>query len=461
MKRAEPQPESSQSESLQIGEISVDQNNTQAILAQLQQSTFHYFLNEYNAANGLIADNTGQGAPASITAVGLALAAYPVAVERGYLSRRAAVARTLTTLRFFWEAPHSAAPDAVGYRGFYYHFLDMQSGRRVWESELSTIDTTFLLAGALTAAAYFDGDDGDERAIRELADTLYQRADWQWVQHESQLVTHGWRPETGFIPYCWEGYSEALLLYVLALASPTFPLAPSSYRAWLKSYEWRSLYGHAYVHAGPLFIHQLSHIWLDFRGIHDEYMRAKGIDYFENSRRAAYIQQAYAIENPLNYKGYAHDLWGITASAGPGPATHCVDGVERDFYAYLARGIPDGPDDGTLSPWGAIASLPFAPEIVLPVITALDERYPSVTSNYGFKCSFNPTFPENVIDGSRSGWISQGYYGLDQGPIVLMIENHRTGLLWQLMRDCPYMRTGLLRAGFTGGWLAGSAGSAA
>lgn len=433
------------------GRYQTAQTSQESVLEPLQRDTFQYFLRESNPRNGLVADNTQPGAPASIMAVGLALTAYPIGVERGYLTRTEAIQRTLATLRFFWHSPHHAGPDAVGYRGFYYHFLDMETGRRVWQSELSTIDTTFLLAGALAAAAYFDGDSADERTIRELADALYRRADWQWMQNGDLLVSHGWRPERGFIPYRWAGYSEALLLYVLGLGSPSHPLPAASYDAWLADYTWRRIYGYAYVHAGPLFIHQMSHVWIDFRAIQDRFMRQKGIDYFENSRRATYVQQAYAIHNPHNFKGYGERGWGITASAGPGSATCQVDGVERHFYGYLARGVVDSPDDGTLSPWASIALLPFAPELVLPTIRALDKHYPRVTSKYGFKCSFNATFPNT--SSPDSGWISAGYYGLNQGPIVLMIENYRTEMLWQLMRTCPYIRTGLRRAGFAGGWL--------
>ncbi len=192
-------------------------------------------------------------------------------------------------------------------------------------------------------------------------------------------------------------------------------------------------------------------MWIDFRGIQDEIMRARGIDYFENSRRATYVQQQYAIHNPSNYRGYGEHCWGITASDGPGPASLEVDGVERYFYDYEARGIPDGPDDGTIAPWAAVASLPFAPEIVLPALQHFNDVYPEMTSEYGFKCSFNPTF----IAGNQTGrgWISKGYYGLDQGPIVMMIENYRSGFLWKLMKRCRYIREGLSRAGFTGGWL--------
>jgi hypothetical protein len=178
-------------------------------------------------------------------------------------------------------------------------------------------------------------------------------------------------------------------------------------------------------------------------------MRQRGIDYFENSRRATYAQQQYAIDNPRGFKGYGEFIWGFTASDGPGPAIEQIAGKERQFYDYINRGIPDGPDDGTLAPWAVIASLPFAPEIVLPSIRYFDQRFPEMTSKYGFKCSFNPTFS----GGSSKGWISKGYYGLDQGPIVLMIENYRSGFIWRLMRSCPYIVTGLRRAGFSGGWL--------
>jgi hypothetical protein len=423
-------------------------------LEELQRATFGYFLNETNPANGLVPDNTRKESHCSITAVGLALATYPVGVERGFISRTKAIERTLTTLRFFRDSPQSKDPDATGYKGFYYHFLDMQTGKRVWKSELSTIDTTFLVAGALLAAAYFDGESEDERAIRVIASLLYRRVDWQWAQNGGDLkVSHGWKPESGFLPHRWEGYCEALLLYVLGLGSPTHPLPASSYNAWTETYRWKKLYGIEFLYAGPLFIHQLSHIWLDLRGIHDRYMRKMGIDYFENSRRATHVQQQYAIRNPRKFIGYGENSWGITASDGPGPAIRRVDGIERRFYDYRARGIPFGPDDGTIAPWAAAASLPFAPEIVLSALKHFDDAYPEMTSHYGFKCSFNPTFVGNGTH--PRGWISRGYYGLDQGPIILMIENFRSGLPWRLMRQCTPIVTGLLRAGFRNGWLKG------
>lgn len=417
-------------------------------LLRLQSDTFKYFADEVNLENGLIPDNTRPGAPSSIAAVGFALTAYPIAVERKYLTRADAIRRTLTTLRFFYDSPQGKEPDATGYKGFYYHFLDMKTGRRAGNCEISTIDSTYVFAGALTAATYFNRDTKNEREIRTLAESLYRRADWHWAQHGALTVSHGWRPERGFIRYRWQGYSEALILYVLGLASPTFPLPAESYAAWTRTYKWKKLYGQEFLYAGPLFIHHLSHMWIDFRDIQDDYMRRKSIDYFENSRRAIYAQQAYAVRNPRKFAGYDRYSWGITATDGPGPAERRINGRRVRFFAYKARSIPYGPDDGTLAPWGVATSLPFAPEIVLPSLHKLNEDYPEMSSEYGFKCSYNPTFAVN-----GKGWVSKGYFGLDQGPIVMMIENYRTGFIWQLTRSCPYIVTGLRRAGFRGGWL--------
>ena len=424
---------------------------TDESLVKLESDTFKYFADEMNLENGLLPDNTKQGAPCSIAVVGFALTTYPIAVERGYMTRKEAIKRCVLNLRFFHDGPQGTGPDHIGYKGFYYHFLDMKTGRRVWNSEVSTIDSAYLLAGALTAAMYFDRDTKEEREIRSLAETLYARADWQWAQNGGLTVTHGWKPETGFIKYRWTGYSEALILYILGLASPTFPLPEDSYRAWTRTYKWKRLYGHEFLYGGPLFIHHLSHLWIDFRGIQDEYMHAKSIDYFENSRRAIYAQQAYAMRNPKKYFGYDRFCWGITASDGPGPAVRKFKGRTIRFYDYIARSIPYGPDDGTLAPWAVAGSLPFAPEVVLPSLERINRNYPDMTSKYGFKCSYNPTF----TSGKRKskGWVSEGYYGLDQGPIVMMIENYRSGLLWRLMRQNSHIVNGLRRAGFRGGWL--------
>jgi hypothetical protein len=423
-----------------------------AELENLQRQSFNYFLYETNPANGLVIDKTESNWPASIAAIGLALASYPVAVERGFMPRAAAVERVLTTLRFFWNSPQGPEPDATGYKGFYYHFLDMQTGRRAWQCELSTVDSAFLLAGALTAGTYFSGDAPNEAEICRLADAIYRRADWRWAQDSGATVTHGWKPENGFLKYRWEGYDEALLFYILGLGSPTYPLPESSYAAWASTYKWEHCCGQDYLYAGPLFTHQLSHVWIDFRGIRDAFMRDKDIDYFENSRRATYAQQQYAIDNSLKFEGYGHHCWGITAGDGPGPATIKVNGIERQFFNYVGRGVPYGPDDGTIAPWAVAASLPFAPEIVLPALDYFIRLAKLTELNpYGFKASFNLTYPGKTRN--RPGWVSQWHYGINQGPIVLMIENYRSELMWQLTRSIPYIASGLRRARFGGGWL--------
>lgn len=430
--------------SLNFGETRLD---------ALQRHAFEYFLRETNLANGLVADKSQPGSPASIAAVGFALAAYPVGVERGWMTRADALARTLAVLRFFWASPQGTAPDATGYKGFYYHFLVMSTGHRAGLCELSTIDSTFLIAGMLAAAAYFDHDDHDEQAVRTLADALYCRVDWAWACNGAATVTHGWRPEAGFLPYRWSGYDEATLLYVLGLGSPTYPLPAESYAAWTSTYEWKTIYGHELLYGGPLFIHQYSHIWLDLRGIQDAFARDKGIDYCENSRRATYVQREYAIRNPLDFAGYGENFWGLTASDGPGSTTRRIKGIERSFFDYVARGAPYGPDDGTIAPWAVAASLPFAPEIVLPTLQHFQDVYPQVTGEYCFRCSFNLSFSDEAESDGHVGWTSPYHFGINLGPVVLMCENYRSGLLWRLMRACPAIVSGLRRAGFRNGWL--------
>lgn len=423
-------------------------------LQHLQTRAFKYFENETHPYNGLVRDKDAANWPASIAATGLALAAYPVAVENGLMSAQAAIERTLATLTFFAESPQGTEPDATGYRGFYYHFLDMQTGRRAWHCEISTVDSAFLFAGMLAAAAYFTDDTPAQCRIRDLANALYERADWAWALAPNGTIGHGWRPESGFIPYRWEGYDEGLLLYVLALGSPTHPIPASAFEAWASTYEWIRVYDLDYLHSGPLFTHQLSHIWIDFRGIQDDFMRQKGIDYFENSRRATVIQQRYAIDNPLGLAGYHAESWGITASDGPGPATLKIDGIVRQFYDYEGRGVPYGIDDGTLAPWAVVASLPFAPEIVLPTLSYFMHNLQLHEQHLcGFKASFNPTFVDPSATMASTGWISPYCFGLNLGPIVLMLENYRSELVWDLMRGCRPIVDGLRRAGFNGGWL--------
>jgi hypothetical protein len=422
-----------------------------AWLDELERSASAYFWHEVDQITGLVRDKSSATAPASIAGSGFALTCYAIAAERGHFPRAAAAERARRALQFLCEAPQGDGDDAIGAHGFFYHFLDMRSGKRVRDCELSTIDSSILFAGALAAAAYFDRDTVDERDIRARADALYRRADWQWALDRSPMVSLGWHPNKGFLKYRWRGYSEALLLYVLGLGSPTHQLPASTYDAWCEGYQWKQLCGYEFVYAGPLFIHQLSHCWIDFRNIRDAYMRGRSIDYFENSRRATYAQREYAKRNPRAFTAYGPDCWGITASDGPGPATRTIDGRVRRFWEYHARGVPYGPDDGTLSPWALLASLPFAPDIVTSAVKAVSESYPELARKYGFAASFNPTF--RTAHSSASGWVSPFHFAINQGPVALMIENFRSDLIWRLMRACPYIVAGLKRAGFSGGWL--------
>ncbi|HTB51805.1 MAG TPA: glucoamylase family protein [Ferruginibacter sp.] len=431
----------------------IDKETDKEMLCNLQRETFDYFLKEVDPVTGLIADKTQPGFPSSIAVVGMGITSYIAGIEQKLISRTDAVEKILKVLRFFRDSYQGTEPDATGYKGFYYHFIDMKTGKRRWDCELSTIDTTFLIAGALTAATFFSADNAAEKEIRETADFLYRRVDWQWALNGTKTISHGWRPETGFLANSWnEDYSEAMLMYILALASPTFPIDKEGYKIWTATFKLREAYNIKYLYAGPLFIHQFSHMWIDFRGILDDFNKESGFDYFENSKRATHVHREYAIDNPLGFACYGPNCWGFTASDGPGPSLLNVNNKETTFYDYVARGVPFGPDDGTVSPWGVVASLPFAPEIVIDTIRHAIEKLELRNHRlYGFDASFNPTYPEKTTN--QHGWVSPWRFGLNQGPIVIMIENFQTELIWKTMKQCSYIVNGLRIAGFTGGWL--------
>ena len=419
-----------------------------SLVDRLQRAAFGYFEHYTNPRNGLVADTSRPGSPCSIAVVGFALSSYVVAVERGWMSRAAAAARVLTVLRYFKNSRQGAAPDTTGHRGFYYHFLDMESGRRVWDCELSLIDTTLLMAGVLTAGSYFDAG-GHEVEIRELAEALYRRVDWRWAQNDSPTLAQGWKPESGFLHYGWEGYNEATILYVLGLGSPTHALSDTAFGTWTLTYQWEHLLGEDVLYAGPLFTHLFSHAWIDFRGIRDDFMREKNSDYFENTRRSIAIQREYCARNPHAYGNYGRDVWGISAGDGPVDAVGREQPRDSRHFGYMARGAPYGPDDGTLCPWAMLATLPFEPEAAISGTRTLLRQAPQVCREGRFSSGYNPT-----LAASPEGWLSDGWYGLDQGLLVLSIENARSGLLWSLSRDSPNIRHGLAGAGFRGGWLA-------
>ncbi|HEX7070325.1 MAG TPA: glucoamylase family protein [Rhodothermales bacterium] len=439
-----------------------------AFLDDLQQRTFRWFWDYTNPENGLVPDRAPSMPFSSIAAVGFGLTAYPVGVERGFVTREDAADRTLATLRFFWNAPQGEAAEGMtGNHGFFYHFLHMDTGTRFQTNELSTIDTALLMGGVLMAMEYYDGDSPVETEIRALADSLYRRVEWDWFINDRNLITMAWRPERGKGPAAYQGYDEAMLLYVLALGSPTHPVSPEVWDAFTSTYEWADFYGYEHVNFAPLFGHQYSHVWIDFRGIQDAYMRGRGIDYFENSRRATLSQREYGQDNPSGFRDYSENIWGWTASDGPANLRLPVDGDTVQFHTYFARGVAAGDirDDGTIVPTAAGGSIPFAPEVTIAALRNMRQRYGDlVYDEHGFVDAFNPTFrfqdqgiERGVVD-PEHGWFDGDKLGIDQGPILIMAENFRTGLVWQYMRENEYIVRGLCRAGFEGGWLEGRCG---
>jgi hypothetical protein len=433
---------------------------------EIERRTFQFFWETANPLNGLVPDRWPTPSFSSIAAVGFALPAYAIGAERGWCSRAQARDRTLTTLRFFWNAPQG--PDASGtsgYKGFFYHFLDMDTGVRFKDVELSSVDSTILLMGALFAGQYFYPDGAGEREIRDLARTLYERADWNFFRSDGRAaISMGWHPEHGLIPANWVGFNEGMFVNILALGSPTHPGPDNLWQQWTAPYPnfWRGDGPTRRVAFGPLFPGQYSQIFIDFRGIHDEVMRNARFDYFENSRRETYANYAYCLANPMGWQGYSRRLWGLAACDGPGDFQLPYAGSQRQFYGYRARGPvgePDGCDDGTLTPSAALGALPFAPEIAIPCAEAM-LKWPKLFDRYGFKDAFNPSFiysqlkPETGTIDSTSGWVAKDYLGIDQGPILLQAANYRDDFIWRHMRRVPAIRRGLERAGFTGGWLA-------
>jgi hypothetical protein len=437
------------------------QPSEEAFIEDLEERSFRFFWDLTDSATGLCPDRAPQESFSSVAATGFALTAYPIGVERGYITRSEARQRVETTLRFLFEAPQdSSRSGATGYHGFFYHFLAPKTGHRFAEVELSTVDTALLVAGALFCQTYFDQP--DEVAVAALADSIYARVDWQWASVRPPTIGHGYTPENGHLPYDWRGYNEAMLLYVLALGSPTHPVDEQAWSAWTSGYRWGEFQGQSYLGFSPMFGHQYAHTWIDFRGIQDAFMREKGIDYFENSRRATYAQRSYAIENPDGWKGYGPELWGLSACDGPLEGRFEVGGEPRQFHTYWARGacFTGVFDDGTIAPTAAGASIAFAPEIVLPTLISMQKAYGErVYSTYGFLDAMNPTFDFTNVDVQHGqvdadlGWFDTDYLGIDVGPVLAMAENLRSELVWSTMRRNPHIVRGLRAAGFTGGWL--------
>lgn len=450
-----------------------------AFSEELSERTFRYFWDTTDTRRCLAPDRWPSNPFSSIAATGFALTAYGIGAERGYVTRADAAARTRDCLRFYWNAPQGPeAAGTAGHKGFFYHFLKNEDGTRYKTNELSTVDTSLFLGGALFAQSYYDRNDPVEAEIRDLAEKIYARVDWTFVQRtntgtqaknleDSHGITMGWKPEAGFETHDWVGYNEGMLVYILALGSPTHPVGKDAWdKGWAVDLEkdWGRYYGQEHLQFEPMFGHQYSHVWVDFRGIRDEFMRGKGIDYFENSRRATLAQRGYGADNPNKWKGYSADIWGWTASDGPGYSQdkYSVNGIPRGFNGYMARGASAirVVDDGTVIPTAAGGSIPFAPEVTIPALMAMRAQHGErIYTRYGFKDAFNPSFTFTDA-GSTSGtvdpvhgWVSRDYIGIDQGPILAMMENHRSGLIWKVMRKNPHIIRGLKRSGFTGGWI--------
>ena len=427
---------------------------------------------------GLVRDSARPGSPCSIAACGFAAAAYVAARELGIVGRDEAKRRCLAIVRRVLALPmaetKTAARTAAGYRGWFYHFLKAEgqsAGEREWRSELSTIDTALLLAGLLIAAAAFDEDDADAAELRAGVATIYDRVDFPFMLRQSGRLSHGWRPEAvgrrrvghgrdGFIGCEWDGYSEGLLLYLLALGSDTFAISPDCYAAWCATYprDWATVEGVEHLHCPPLFAHQFPHAFVDLRGVQDAFMRERGLDYVENARRATLAQVRYATRNPRGFDGYGPTLWGLSASNGPG-IEHAAqlrrDGRRLKFHGYVERGLapPDGVvDDGTLAPWAAAASLPFLPTEVLASIRAHRDVTLCKPGWSGFLGSYNLTYLDADCP---HGWVDEHDLAIEQAPIAMMVANHLCDGIWRHARRSGPIVRGLRRAGFRGGWLDG------
>lgn len=437
------------------------------VIDDLQHRSFRWFWDTTNARNGMTPDRWPTKSFASVAAIGDALAVWPIGVELGWITREQARERTLTTIRFLHDLKQGPEATGVGgYKGFFYHFLDMETGHRFGQTELSSVDTALLMGGMMFAARWFDGDHADEAEIRRLTQVIYERIEWPWLVVRPNRISMGWHPESGFIEADWNVYNEGMIVLLLALGSPTHPVDPAVWTEWCSVYDrsFTDKWGPKHLHFAPLFGHQYSHMFIDFRGIQDAWMRDRqaeipGFDYFENSRRAVQAQRKYAIDNPRGWAGYSADVWGLTACDGPGDFKQVVNGQEREFFSYSARG-PGERDDGTIAPTAAASSIAFEPELVTTCVKAMKDRYgAAIYAEYGFLDSFNPTLTQTdkpllhgkIVDGI--GWVDGDYLGIDQGPIVIMTENHRSGIIWNHMHGEPNIVRGLKRAGFTGGWL--------
>lgn len=383
-------------------------------LDEVEQLTFKFFWEQAGAQTGLIKDRCNVQANdastvASIAATGFGLTALCIAQKRGYVSYRDARDRVLTTLRFLWKKMPT-------HRGFFYHFADLNTGERVWDSEISSVDTAILLCGVLTCRRHFE----EHSEISLLAYEIFNRIDWTWLSEDTSLLPHGWTPEVGFLPYRWDYYSEMMMMYLLGLGSTSHPLPVDVWNAWKRTrFEYDGI---RYVGSfAPLFVHQYSHAWFDFRGKRDKYA-----DYFQNSIFATEAHRKFCLELSKQFPDYSEDLWGISASDS-----------EKGYVIW--GGPPSmGPIDGTVVPSASAGSLPFLPQPVMRVLRNIREHYGRAWSKYGFVNAFNPL----------KNWYDSDVVGIDLGITMLMAENVRTGFVWDTFMKNIEAQRGMQRAGF-------------
>jgi len=382
-------------------------------LNDLEQANFAFFWDQANPKTGLVKDRCGVHGPdngivGSIAATGFGLTALCIAEQRGFIATAEARERILATLRFLWKK-------LPNHRGFFYHWANINTGERVWDAEVSSVDTAILLCGILTCREHFRHTE-----ITSLAYDIFNRVDWTWLSEDTSLLPHGWTPEIGFLPYRWDYYSELMMMYLLGLGSSTHPLREDTWHAWKRlTFEYDGL---RYIGSfAPLFVHQYSQAWFDFRNKRDQYA-----DYFQNSVIATDVHRRFCIELGKQFPDYNQDLWGITASDSP--------------EGYVVWGGPPavGPIDGTVVPSAPGGSLPFMPDATLKVLRNIKDHYATAWSNYGFINAFNPL--RNWYDGS--------VIGIDTGITMLMAENLRSGFVWEVFMKNPEARRGMERAGF-------------
>ncbi len=361
-------------------------------LKKIEYDTFKYFTGEINKDNGLVKDNSTPKSPASISALGFALVSYCIASDKGWLDYDEAFKMTLKALK--------TIENTVEHKnGFYYHFVDLKTGQRVWSSEISSMDTALFIAGALTAGQFFKNSE-----ISDIAQRLYERIDWEWMTNGKSSLAMGWKPELGFLPYYWHTYNESLLAYVLAIGSPTHPISKQYWINVKRPLGNYKDYTMVYSQTGSLFVYQYPHLFIDFKNINDH-----GLNHWTNTIAATYANRQFCIDHQKEYRSYGENAWGLTASGGP-----------QGFKGYGAKpGV--NLHDGTLSPSAAIGSLPLTPEISLPALRHFYDTYKNhLYGFYGFRDSFNLS----------QSWFSNKYIGINQGLSMLMIENYLTGFIW-------------------------------